>query len=105
MAAVLEPTVSQTPSQGGGFLLEEVGTRRITTPESLSEEQRLYLKTALQFCREQVLPKASAIEDKDNGLLRSLLHQAGELGLLGLDLPEAYGGLQAEKTTSMLVAE
>jgi alkylation response protein AidB-like acyl-CoA dehydrogenase len=105
MAAVLEPTPSQAPTTGGGFLLEEVGHSRITTPESFSEEQRLYFKTALQFCREQVMPRAAAIEEKDNALLRSLLHQAGELGLLGLDLPEAYGGLQAEKTTSMLVAE
>ncbi len=105
MAAVLEPTASLAPAQGGGFLLEEVGRRRITTPESLSEEQRLYFKTALQFCREQVLPKAAAIEAKDNTLLKSLVRQAGELGLLGLDLPEAYGGLQAEKTTSMLVAD
>jgi alkylation response protein AidB-like acyl-CoA dehydrogenase len=105
MAAVLEPTASSAVPGGGGFLLEEVGSRRITTPESLSEEQRLYFKTALQFCREQVLPRAAAIEAKDNGLLRSLVHAAGELGLLGLDLPEVYGGLQAEKTTSMLVAE
>ncbi len=105
MAAVLEPTASLAHSLGGGFLLEEVGHRPITTPESLSEEQRLYWKTALQFCREQVLPRAAAIEAKDNALLVSLLRQAGELGLLGLDLPEAYGGLQAAKTTSMLVAE
>jgi alkylation response protein AidB-like acyl-CoA dehydrogenase len=105
MAAVLEPAASRFPAQGGGFLLEEVGKRPLTTPESLSEEQRLYLKTALQFCREQVMPRAATIEGKDNALLRSLLHQAGELGLLGLDLPEVYGGLQAEKTTSMLVAE
>ena len=105
MAIVLEPTTSSTPHRGGGFLLEEVGRGRITAPETLSEDQRLYLKTALQFCREQVLPRAGAIEAKDNALLRSLLHQAGELGLLGLDLPEVYGGLAAEKTTSMLVAE
>ncbi|MGO9066744.1 MAG: acyl-CoA dehydrogenase family protein [Myxococcaceae bacterium] len=104
MAAVLEPA-SLPPPQGGGFLLEEVGQRRITAPESFTEEQRLYWKTALQFCREQVLPKAATIEGKDNALLKSLLHQAGELGLLGLDLPESYGGLQAEKTTSMLVAD
>jgi alkylation response protein AidB-like acyl-CoA dehydrogenase len=105
MAAVLEHTLSEAPSVGGAFLLEEVGSSRTTTPESFSEEQRLYSKTALQFCREQVLPRAAAIEAKDNALLRSLLRQAGELGLLGLDLPEDYGGLQAEKTTSMLVAE
>jgi alkylation response protein AidB-like acyl-CoA dehydrogenase len=105
MAAVLEPVPSLAPSRGGGFLLEEVGQRRIRTRESLSEEQRLYWQTALRFTREQVLPRAAAIENKDSELLRSLLHQAGELGLLGLDLPEAYGGLQTEKTTSMLVTE
>jgi len=105
MAALREPPRPLPEPRGGGFLLEEVGERRTVAPESLSEEQRLYFKTALQFCRDQVLPRAGAIEAKDNALLRSLLRQAGELGLLGLDLPEAYGGLGAEKTASMLVAE
>ena len=105
MAAVREPTRPPASPRGGGFLLEEVGQRPMVAPESLGEEQRLYFKTAQQFCREQVLPRTAAIEAKDSALLRSLLRQAGELGLLGLDLPEAFGGLAAAKTSSMLVAE
>ena len=65
----------------------------------------MLFRTALQFCREQVLPQADAIEAKNPGLLRSLLQKAGELGLLMVDVPEAYGGLGGDKTTSLLVAE
>jgi alkylation response protein AidB-like acyl-CoA dehydrogenase len=90
---------------GGAFLFTEVGSRPIVTPESFSEEQRAYFQTALKFMKEQVLPKAEQIEKKDNALLRDLLRQAGELGLLMLDIQEQYGGLATDKTTSMLVAE
>jgi alkylation response protein AidB-like acyl-CoA dehydrogenase len=104
MAAILEAPPAADLPQGGAFLLQQTGGR-ITTPESFTEEQRLLFKTALQFCREQVLPQAENIEKKDNALLRGLLAQAGELGLLMVDVPEAYGGLGADKTTSLLVAE
>jgi alkylation response protein AidB-like acyl-CoA dehydrogenase len=104
MAAVLEPVPAADLPQGGAFLFQQTGGP-IMTPESFTEEQRLLFKTALQFCREQVLPQAEAIEKKDNALLRRLLAQAGELGLLMVDIPEAYGGLGADKTTSLLVAE
>jgi alkylation response protein AidB-like acyl-CoA dehydrogenase len=103
MAAVLEAPPAADLPQGGAFLFQQAGG--ITTPESFTEEQRLLFKSALQFCREQVLPQAENIEKKDNALLRRLLTQAGELGLLMVDVPEAYGGLGADKTTSLLVAE
>ncbi|MCP3098990.1 acyl-CoA dehydrogenase family protein [Myxococcus sp. K15C18031901] len=90
---------------GGAFLFEEVGATRFVTPESFTEEQRLFFKTALQFSREKVLPQAPRIEHKDNALLRELLRQAGELGLLSVDIPEAYGGIGLDKTTSLLLAE
>ncbi|HYI01752.1 acyl-CoA dehydrogenase family protein, partial [Hyalangium sp.] len=105
MDAVVETSQSAELPAGGAFLLEEVGSRRIMTPELFTEEQRLYLKTALQFSREQVLPQAKRIESKDNALLRELLRRAGELGLLMIDIPEAYGGLGLDKTTSLLIAE
>jgi alkylation response protein AidB-like acyl-CoA dehydrogenase len=105
MAAVLELAHPTDLPQGGGFLFHAPGSARITTPETFTEEQQLLRKTALQFCKEQVLPKAAAIEAKEPGLLRSLVRQAGELGLLMVDIPEAYGGLGGDKTTSLLVAE
>jgi alkylation response protein AidB-like acyl-CoA dehydrogenase len=105
MVAVLEPTHSKEIPAGGAFLFQEVGSTRIVTPETFTEEQRLFLKTALQFSREQVLPSAGRIEEKDNAFLRGLLRQAGELGLLSVDIPEAYGGTGLDKTTSLLLAE
>ncbi|HET9675883.1 MAG TPA: acyl-CoA dehydrogenase family protein, partial [Solirubrobacterales bacterium] len=88
MTAALQPTDSPSVPRGGGFLFQEAGRTRITTPETLSEEQRMLFRIALQFCREQVLPQADAIEAKTPGLLRSLLAKAGELGLLMVDVPE-----------------
>ena len=88
---------------GGEFLLNEGGA--VMAPEFFSPEQRALFETAMRFSREQVLPKAARIEAKDFGLLRELLREAGELGLLGVDVPEAYGGLGLDKTTSLLVAE
>jgi alkylation response protein AidB-like acyl-CoA dehydrogenase len=105
MAAVLQPTHPSSVPQGGGFLFQEAGRARITTPETFTEEQRMLFRTALQFCREQVLPQADAIEAKTPGLLRSLLQKAGELGLLMVDVPERSGGLGGDKTTSLLLAE
>jgi alkylation response protein AidB-like acyl-CoA dehydrogenase len=105
MAAVLEQARPGEVPVGGAFLFNDVGSVRIITPELFTEEQRLYLKTALQFSHEQVLPQSDKIEAKDNALLRDLLRRAGELGLLMIDIPEAYGGLGLDKTTSLLIAE
>jgi alkylation response protein AidB-like acyl-CoA dehydrogenase len=105
MTAALQPTETPALPRGGGFLFQEAGRARITTPETLTEEQRMLFSTGLQFCREQVLPQADAIEAKTPGLLRSLLAKAGELGLLMVDVPERFGGLGGDKTTSLLLAE
>ncbi|MBZ4394784.1 acyl-CoA dehydrogenase family protein [Myxococcus sp. AS-1-15] len=105
MAAVNEPAASKENPTGGAFLFQEVGAARVLTPETFTEEQRLFFRTALQFSREQVVPQSERIEHKDNALLRELLRQAGELGLLSTDIPEAYGGTGLDKTTSLLLAE
>jgi alkylation response protein AidB-like acyl-CoA dehydrogenase len=107
MAAVLETKHPDGPPAGGAFLIQEVGSTPIMAPERFTEEQRLYYRTASQFAREQVLPRADEIEKKTRApeLLRELLAKAGELGLLMIDIPEQYGGLGLDKTTSLLVAE
>lgn len=90
---------------GGGFLLSPVGRERIRTPDDFTEEQRAFFRTAEKFSEERVVAHAGRIEHKDPAFLRQLLREAGDLGLLGLDVPEAYGGLAQDETSSMLVAE
>jgi len=94
-----------TLSPGGGFLLEATGSATILTPEMLSDEQRMMRDTAEDFMRREVEPRTAEIEQKKPGLMRALLEKAGEVGLLGHDVPEAYGGLGGDKTSSSLITE
>ncbi len=82
-----------------------MGHSRIVAPEHFSSEQKAYYETAFAFSRNEVLPKSAQIEAKDFKLLRDLLKKAGEIGLLGIEIPEEYGGLGLGVTTSCLVAE
>ena len=90
--------------RGGEFLIRS-STQSIFTPEQFTDEQQEFQKTALDFTRNEVLPLASRIEHKEQGLLRDLLQKAGALGFLSIDIPERYGGLGLDKTTSLLVQE
>jgi alkylation response protein AidB-like acyl-CoA dehydrogenase len=92
-------------ARGGSFLVSPVGSVEVMAPEFFSAEQKALFETATRFSREMVLPRAERIEQKDFGLLKELLRKAGELGLLGVDIPEAFGGSGLEKTTSLVVAE
>src|SRR3954470_10420080 len=96
---------SDVENPGGVWLIEPMGKQSIFTPEQFTEEQTAFAKTASDFALGKVLPKVAEIEAKKPGVLRALLSQAGELGLLMLDVPESYGGLGTDKTTSMLVTE
>src|SRR5262245_39342305 len=96
---------SITLSPGGGFLLEPTGSTTIFTPEMLSDEQRMMKETADDFVIREVLPRVADIEAKKPGLMRELLEKAGAVGLLGHDVPEEYGGLGGDKTSSSLITE
>ena len=92
-------------AKGGSFLIEEREARDVFTPEDLSEEQRQIAKTATEFARNEVLPAVREIEAKNFALTKGLLRKAGELGLMGVDIPERYGGMGMDKVTSAVVAE
>ena len=91
--------------KGGSFLIEERDPQEIFTPEDFSEEQRQIAKTVIEFTTNEVMPAAAEIEAKNFAVTRSLLRKAGELGLMSVDIPEAYGGLELDKVTSAIVAE
>jgi butyryl-CoA dehydrogenase len=92
-------------ASGGSFLLESRQPEEIFTPEDLSQEQRQIAETAARFAREQLLPAVAQIEAKEPGVMRNLLREAADLGFAAVDIPEEYGGLGLDKTTSALVAD
>jgi alkylation response protein AidB-like acyl-CoA dehydrogenase len=92
-------------SVGGSWLVTPLGATPQFTGADFSEDDILYATTAEEFVRDEVLPQLAEIEAKKEGLLPALLKRAGALGLLMIDIPEAYGGLGLRKTTSMLVSE
>ncbi len=103
--ATINAPVTARAFPGGSFLLEERQAHDIFTPEDFSDEHRQIAKTASEFVTNEVLPAAAEIESKNFAVTRSLLRKTGELGLMGADVPEAYGGLEMDKVTSAVIAE
>jgi alkylation response protein AidB-like acyl-CoA dehydrogenase len=96
-------TVAEKTLKGGSWLLEETG--EIFTPERLTEEHRLIKQTADEFVSGEVYPVLERLEQKEWTLARSLVKRCGELGLLGTDVPEEYGGVALDKVSSVVVGE
>jgi butyryl-CoA dehydrogenase len=90
---------------GGGFLLEERQVDEVFTPEDFSDQHRMIGQTTEEFAVNEILPNAEKIEHKDFAISRDLLKKAGELGLSGVEIPEAYGGLEMDKVTSAVIAD
>jgi len=98
-------TTDTTVLRGGEFLLQAADADGVFTPERLTEEHRLIGRTAQAFVDNEVLPKLDQLEQKDWNLARELVKKGADLGLLGVDVPEAYGGLGLDKVTSLVVSE
>src|SRR5512134_3451224 len=90
---------------GGAYLIRDTPPSSVFTPEDFTEEQVALGDTTDQFLREKVLPSVEKLENHDFDLMVKLLRQFGELGLLMIDAPEEYGGLELSKTTSLVAAE
>ncbi len=90
---------------GGSFLLEGRQTADVFTPEDFSEQHQMIGQTAEEFAVNEILPQAEKIEHKDYSVSRDLLKKAGDLGLSGVEIPEAYGGLEMDKVTAAIIAD
>ncbi|HEX9008832.1 MAG TPA: acyl-CoA dehydrogenase family protein [Holophagaceae bacterium] len=91
--------------RGGSFLFHPAGSLPQATPEDCGEEALAIAEAARDFVDGEVMPQDEAIDHLDLDLTRDLLRKAGELGILGIEIPEAYGGLDLEKKTALLVLE
>jgi len=90
---------------GGSFLLEERTPDEIFTPEDFTEQHQLIGQTAEEFATNEIVPNIEKMEHKDFSVTRELLKKAGELGLSGVEIPEAYGGLEMDKVTAAVIAD
>ena len=90
---------------GGGFLLGESKPDNVFTPEDFSEEHQLIREMTRQFVESEVVPRVEEIESKDWEATKSLLRGCGDLGLLGIEVPEKYGGENLDKVSAMIVME
>lgn len=91
--------------KGGSFLIEDVSYDRVFTPEDFTDEHKMIAKTTEDFAVNEVLPHLEDIENHEFDKSIKLLKQAGELGLLGADVPEEYGGFGLDKISSALITE
>jgi butyryl-CoA dehydrogenase len=91
--------------KGAEYLISEATADDVFVPEEFTEEQRSIAVTADQFVRSEVAPAMHALEAHDTVAAAALMRKAGDAGLLMIDAPAEYGGLELDKATSMLAAE
>ncbi|WNQ13054.1 acyl-CoA dehydrogenase family protein [Paenibacillus aurantius] len=90
---------------GGSFIIDEIDYKSTVSPEDFTEEHRMIAQTTEDFVEGELVPRDEEIEKLDYELTVEMLRKAGELGLLGAEVPEAYGGLGLDKVSSTLINE
>ncbi|MBF0474943.1 MAG: acyl-CoA dehydrogenase family protein [Deltaproteobacteria bacterium] len=96
--------MSELP-KGGSFLVQATDPQSVFTPEDFTEEHRMIETTVSRFVSDRVLTRIDELESQREGLIRELLGEAGELGLLGAEIPEQYDGMEMDKISSTILAE
>lgn len=91
--------------KGGSFLVEDVALDRVFTPEDFTDEHKMIAKTTEEYVNNEVFPVIEKLENHEFEHSVKLLKSAGDLGLLGADVPEEYDGLGLDKISSALIAE
>lgn len=98
-------TLTKTVLKGGEFLVKETNPQDIFIIEDKTEEQSAFIDVVNEFIDKRVAPNYDAIEHKEFDKVVQLLEEAGELGLLGMGIPEEYGGMGADFNTDCMVSE
>jgi alkylation response protein AidB-like acyl-CoA dehydrogenase len=96
---------SESTVKGGAWLIEETDPATVMTPEKITDEHKLIQRTASDFVKGEVLPANERLEQKDWALQRELIKKCGSLGLFGTNIPEAYGGVDLDKISTLVVSE
>lgn len=101
----METVAKKEAIKGGEFLIRETPAQEVFIPEEFTEEQRMMADACQAFIEAEIWPNLERIDKMEEGLMESMVEKAGELGILGVTVPEEYGGLGMSFNTSMLMAD
>ncbi|MEQ1923328.1 MAG: acyl-CoA dehydrogenase family protein, partial [Pyrinomonadaceae bacterium] len=101
----MEAQMEKEYVKGGEFLIADQTPSEVFTPEDFSDEHKMIGETCREYIDNEVVPNMPALEEHDYEVGRGLLKKAGELGLLGANIPEEYGGLALDQTSGCIIAE
>ena len=101
----MEAVLEKTSLKGGEFLVKETEAQEVFIPEEFTEEQKMMAAATQDFIDMEIMPNVERIESMEEGMMNGLMTKAGELGLLGVNVPEEYGGLGMSFNTGMLIAD
>ncbi|MFY0605266.1 MAG: acyl-CoA dehydrogenase family protein [Cyclobacteriaceae bacterium] len=101
----METVAQKSAIKGGEFIIKETNSAEVFIPEEFSEEQKMMAAATQDFINMEIVPHIDRMDSLEPGFMPSLMEKAGELGLLGVAVPEEYGGLGMNFNTSMLMAD
>src|SRR4029079_805810 len=101
----METQMERDYIKGGAFLIEDRTPAEVFTPEDFTDEHRMIGDTTREFVDNEVRPNLWAMESHAWEVARELVKKAGELGLLGANIPEEYGGLALDQVSGVVIAE
>lgn len=96
---------TRNPLKGGEFLIKDIEAEAVFIPEEFDEQTNMITETCQDFLETEIFPNLDRIDSQEQGLMASLLKKAGELGLLGLSVPEEYEGFEQSFLTVMRANE
>ncbi len=100
-----ETTTATAVLKGGEFLVKDVKPEDIFVPEECNEEQQMMRQMTRDFIDNEIAPNVAKLDNHEPGLMLSLLNKAAEVGLLGMSIPEEYGGFGRDFVTGTLITE
>jgi alkylation response protein AidB-like acyl-CoA dehydrogenase len=98
-------STNPNPIKGGEFIIRQTKPNEIFIPEEWNEEQQMIAQMCDDFIAQEIIPNIERIDKMEEGLMPSILDKAGELGLLGMSVPEDLGGMGVDFKTSLLATE
>ncbi len=91
--------------KGGEFLIKEIKSENIFVSEEFNEEQKMMKESAIDFTNRELLPYKERFEERDFALTEEAMRKAGEMGFLGISIPEKYGGIGLGFVSTVLVTD